>query len=375
MPASLRRGTSTWRHRIHSRYDPYGETLAQVSSGLASPFRYQGRLLLSDAGDAELYDFVLRAYAPDLGSFSAPDDLAGSALNPITFNRYLYAGADPATLVDPDGHWPWDDIDPLGFAGQVAGNVGSFAYGFGEGAVGAVVGTGQAIVAAGGCALDGACRSVVATTAAAAVGRFGQDLSRDAGGTLTGVGRTVVGGVADTVGGAVTKVGNAWSSGDFRTLGAMAGETAVVVAGSIAAGGAIGALRAGTSVTAGAANALLGAGRTVLGAGRAALGAGRRFADGAIRAARDVPRLAGVAKETAGVVRTQLPPRSTILRVGPTQVPVGGTMVKFKSAIRIGTAPTYKGAYRLPFGIHVVPRFPFVFGHINPWSKYFRGKS
>ncbi|MEK6719843.1 MAG: RHS repeat-associated core domain-containing protein [Chloroflexota bacterium] len=86
------------------RYDPYGETLASVSSGLARPWGYQGRLLLSASGDAELYDFVFRAYVPDLGAFSSPDDLAGSALDPITFNRYLYAGADPATLVDPDGH-------------------------------------------------------------------------------------------------------------------------------------------------------------------------------------------------------------------------------------------------------------------------------
>ncbi|MEK6719841.1 MAG: RHS repeat-associated core domain-containing protein [Chloroflexota bacterium] len=86
------------------RYDPYGETLASVSSGLARPWGYQGRLLLSASGDAELYDFVFRAYVPDLGAFSSPDDLAGSALDPITFNRYLYAGANPATLVDPDGH-------------------------------------------------------------------------------------------------------------------------------------------------------------------------------------------------------------------------------------------------------------------------------
>ena len=30
--------------------------------------------------------------------------MAGSAQNPLTLNRYLYANANPATLVDPDGH-------------------------------------------------------------------------------------------------------------------------------------------------------------------------------------------------------------------------------------------------------------------------------
>jgi hypothetical protein len=30
--------------------------------------------------------------------------VAGSAQNPLTLNRYLYANANPATLVDPDGH-------------------------------------------------------------------------------------------------------------------------------------------------------------------------------------------------------------------------------------------------------------------------------
>ena len=87
-----------------TRYDPYGEVSASVSSGLPSPWGYQGRLQLADATDTSLLDFGFRAYAPDLGLFTSPDDQAGSALNPVTFARYLYAGADPETLVDPDGH-------------------------------------------------------------------------------------------------------------------------------------------------------------------------------------------------------------------------------------------------------------------------------
>ncbi len=63
----------------------------------------QGRILESTAGSAT-YDFGARAYVPDLGTFTSLDSVAGSAQNPLTLNRYLYAEADPETLVDPDGH-------------------------------------------------------------------------------------------------------------------------------------------------------------------------------------------------------------------------------------------------------------------------------
>ncbi len=87
------------------RYDGYGETIASLTSSLPSPWRYQGRLLLNSASQTDLYDFVARAYDPALGAFTGLDTTAGSAQDPITLNRYLYAGADPATLIDPDGHW------------------------------------------------------------------------------------------------------------------------------------------------------------------------------------------------------------------------------------------------------------------------------
>lgn len=63
----------------------------------------RGRILESTAG-SDTYDFGARAYVPDLGTFTSLDSVAGSAQNPITLNRYLYADANPATLVDPDGH-------------------------------------------------------------------------------------------------------------------------------------------------------------------------------------------------------------------------------------------------------------------------------
>ena len=89
------------------RYDPYGETVgswAASSGSLTVPWRFQGRILESAAGGTDLYDFGARSYDPDLGDFTSFDSVAGSAQNPLTLNRYLYAEANPATLVDPDGH-------------------------------------------------------------------------------------------------------------------------------------------------------------------------------------------------------------------------------------------------------------------------------
>jgi RHS repeat-associated protein len=95
------------------RYDPYGKLIGTpVTSAVPSPWRYQGRLLETTPGgsEPELYDFGFRAYAPTLGAFTSLDDVAGSAQNPLSLNRFLYAAADPETLVDPDGHCiRWED--------------------------------------------------------------------------------------------------------------------------------------------------------------------------------------------------------------------------------------------------------------------------
>ena len=45
-----------------------------------------------------------RDYAPGLGMFTSLDTVAGSAQHPLSMNRFLYAEANPATLVDPSGH-------------------------------------------------------------------------------------------------------------------------------------------------------------------------------------------------------------------------------------------------------------------------------
>jgi RHS repeat-associated protein len=75
------------------------------SGSVAVPYRYQGRRLQNASGATDLYDFGARSYDPDLGSFTSFDTVSGSAQNPLSLNRYLYAAANPATLVDPSGHW------------------------------------------------------------------------------------------------------------------------------------------------------------------------------------------------------------------------------------------------------------------------------
>jgi RHS repeat-associated protein len=86
------------------RYDAYGNIIGTSTIGsVPSPWRFGGRILESTAG-TDTYDFGARAYVPDLGTFTSLDSVSGSAQNPLTLNRYLYADANPATLVDPDGH-------------------------------------------------------------------------------------------------------------------------------------------------------------------------------------------------------------------------------------------------------------------------------
>jgi RHS repeat-associated protein len=89
------------------RFDAYGETCDLYTAGsgaIKSPWRFQGRILESADGSTDLYDFQARSYDPSLGAFTSLDSVSGSAQNPLTLNRFLYAAANPATLVDPDGH-------------------------------------------------------------------------------------------------------------------------------------------------------------------------------------------------------------------------------------------------------------------------------
>jgi RHS repeat-associated protein len=84
------------------RYDGYGNTVATTGSS-TNAWRYQGRLDISPSA-VPLYDAGARFYAPSLGVFTQADTVAGTAQDPASLNRYLYTAANPATLIDPDGH-------------------------------------------------------------------------------------------------------------------------------------------------------------------------------------------------------------------------------------------------------------------------------
>jgi RHS repeat-associated protein len=88
------------------RFDAYGETVCAWPSGgsaLNLKWRHQGRLDISPNSDP-LYAANARFYAPSAGVFTQLDSVSGSAQNPRSMNRFLYALANPATFVDPSGH-------------------------------------------------------------------------------------------------------------------------------------------------------------------------------------------------------------------------------------------------------------------------------
>ena len=86
------------------RFDGFGVQIA-ASGTATNPFRYRGLLNIgADAVLGALLDMGARDYSPGLGVFTQEDSVRGAAANPLTMNRFLYALADPATLIDPDGH-------------------------------------------------------------------------------------------------------------------------------------------------------------------------------------------------------------------------------------------------------------------------------
>jgi RHS repeat-associated protein len=101
-------GTSTVSDAY--RFDGFGQQIAQVEP-TTNPFRYRGLLNIgADAVLGALLDMGARDYSPQLGVFTQLDTVAGSAANPMTMNRFLYALANPATLIDPDGHAAYLDM-------------------------------------------------------------------------------------------------------------------------------------------------------------------------------------------------------------------------------------------------------------------------
>jgi len=171
--ASLDAAQTTVTNAI--RYDAYGETLATASaSGAPAPvgeraWKFQGRLDVSPDGLATpLYDMSARLYTPGLGAFTQADTVIGSAQDPLSMNRFLYAQANPWTLTDPTGHCAtsyasggsdlsgWID-DCLAVAGFVWGT-GESVVGVGADLAGAAWSVPGYVADVGRCAADEGCR-------------------------------------------------------------------------------------------------------------------------------------------------------------------------------------------------------------------------
>ena len=114
-------------------YDPYGEldrevTPASTCDGLEAglsqdardnPFRFEG--FYYDSG-VKTYDMHARHYRPELGQFLGRDQYASASgdqalqSDPLTQNRYAFAGGNPVSNVEFDGH-----VTPVRDSGGVGG--------------------------------------------------------------------------------------------------------------------------------------------------------------------------------------------------------------------------------------------------------------
>jgi RHS repeat-associated protein len=80
-------------------YDAFGNSFT-VSGSTPNEMMYRGEQFDSDLG---LYYLRARYYNPLTGRFMSKDLNSGYQYLPITFHKYLYAGADPVNLRDPSG--------------------------------------------------------------------------------------------------------------------------------------------------------------------------------------------------------------------------------------------------------------------------------
>jgi RHS repeat-associated protein len=79
-------------------YDAWGNQ--QINTGGSfNPYRYNSQRLDTSG----LYYLRARQYSSGIGRFLTHDPMMGNMNNPITQHRYLYAGDDAVSLVDPSG--------------------------------------------------------------------------------------------------------------------------------------------------------------------------------------------------------------------------------------------------------------------------------
>ena len=109
-------------------YDSFGVGLPGGQGATENSFKYTGQQ--QDASG--LYYLRARYYNAGTGRFLSQDPVMGSAEDPISMHRYLYAGDDPVNMVDPTGREY--SLAGLGVAtgigatlGGIGGGVASYA--------------------------------------------------------------------------------------------------------------------------------------------------------------------------------------------------------------------------------------------------------
>ena len=80
-------------------YDAFGVGLPGGQGATENSFKYTGQQ--QDASG--LYYLRARFYNAGTGRFLSQDPEMGSAMDPVSMHRYLYAGVDPVNMVDPTG--------------------------------------------------------------------------------------------------------------------------------------------------------------------------------------------------------------------------------------------------------------------------------
>ena len=109
------------------QYDPYGEVLTSTLPVTLTDRLFTGQRLDSSTG---LYYYNARYYDPHLGRFIQPDSLVPDPLNPQAWNRFSYVYNNPASYVDPGGHFAVPAILLVAAVGFLAGEIYAGTQGY-----------------------------------------------------------------------------------------------------------------------------------------------------------------------------------------------------------------------------------------------------
>lgn len=190
-------------------YDPYGKdeksSTSETSPGSSltpeakdQPFRFQG--FYYDSG-VKTYDMRARQYLPQAGRFLTQDRFESASgdfnlvSDPLTQNRYAFAGGNPISRIEFDGHFGFDDIkEAAKDVGEVAKDVTKEVVGDDPLEIGITVASVAAAPFTGGTSLAAgtAAKTALKVGAKQALKRgAGKALSKGAGKALSGAKKAV----------------------------------------------------------------------------------------------------------------------------------------------------------------------------------------